>query len=184
MKIYTRTGDEGMTGLFGGPRVSKSSPRIESYGTVDELNAVIGVCRGLLSESSFKSIDEALRELQNNLFVAGADLATPLESRVDIIRIKAEKTSELEKQIDLLEADLPELRQFILPSGVGAAAHLHVARTVCRRAERKVVELSALESINPECVTFLNRASDFLFVAARWVNMRSDCADEPWNAEE
>jgi len=129
-------------------------------------------------------IDGTLQELQNNLFVVGADLATPLESRVDIARVDAGRTSELERHIDLLETDLPELKQFILPAGSSAAANLHVARTVCRRAERKVVELSAQESINPECVTFLNRASDFLFVAARWVNMRSGQTDEPWSPRD
>jgi len=180
MKIYTRTGDEGLTGLFGGPRVSKSSLRIEAYGTVDELNAVVGVSRSLLAKGSFEEIDDTLRILQNNLFVVGADLATPLNSRADVSRIETEKTSELEQQIDLLETDLPDLKQFILPAGAGAAANLHVARTVCRRAERRVVELSAQESINPECVKFLNRVSDFLFVAARWVNNSSGHTDEPW----
>ena len=183
MKIYTRTGDEGMTGLFGGPRVSKSSLRIKSYGGVDELNAVIGVVRSLLTETEFSRIDATLRELQNDLFVVGADLATPLESRVDIARIDARRSSVLEKQIDLMEADLPELKRFILPAGSAAAANLHVARTVCRRAERTVVELGTLEAINPECVTFLNRASDFLFVAARWVNVKSGVSDEPWIPE-
>lgn len=182
MKIYTKTGDEGQTGLYGGPRVSKSSTRIAAYGSVDELNAVVGAVRSLLAEEIFRDLDEALSRLQNNLFVLGADLATPLEARVEIKRVRKEEAAAIECQIDLLEEELPELRQFILPTGVAAAAQFHIARTVCRRAERAVVELAASESINPECVRFLNRVSDYLFVAARWINLKSGRDDETWDS--
>ena len=182
MKIYTRTGDEGRTGLFGGPRVLKSDPRIDAYGTVDELNAVIGMVRSTSPESIFSPLDLHLTSLQNTLFVLGADLATPLDARVEITRITPADTNTMEVWIDGLEADLPPLTQFILPGGNSCAAALHLARTVCRRAERLLVHLAQSEDVNEESVKFLNRTSDFLFVAARWTNLKNNRMDEPWNA--
>jgi cob(I)alamin adenosyltransferase len=184
MKIYTRTGDEGKTGLFGGPRVYKNDPRIEAYGTVDELNAVIGMVRSNSPEGIFSPLELYLASLQNTLFVLGADLATPSNARVEIVRITPSDTGTIELWIDRLEADLPPLTQFILPGGAASAATLHLARTVCRRAERHVVHLAQSEDVNEESIKFLNRVSDFLFVAARWSNLKNNRMDEPWDAPE
>ncbi|SHK97525.1 cob(I)yrinic acid a,c-diamide adenosyltransferase [Rhodothermus profundi] len=183
MKIYTRTGDDGTTGLFGGGRVPKSHPLIAAYGTVDELNAWLGLARTqLLSEES--DLETLLQRLQGMLFEVGADLATPLDSRARTVRIKADHIDSLEREIDRLEAQLPPLKTFILPGGAPAAATLHVARTVCRRAERLVVEALQQETLNPEVLRFLNRLSDLLFVLARWVNHRRGTAETPWMPEK
>jgi cob(I)alamin adenosyltransferase len=184
MKIYTRTGDAGTTGLFGGPRVPKDDLRIEAYGTVDELNAIVGMVRSDFTEELVQPLDSFLQTLQNTLFVLGADLATPTDSRVSITRIQPPDTQAIESWIDELEADLPPLTQFILPGGAPSAARLHLARTVCRRAERLVVGLGKQEKINDECVKFLNRVSDFLFVGARWTNQKNNRIDEPWTPPE
>lgn len=173
MKIYTRTGDAGETSLFGGARVSKDDPRIEAYGTLDELNAFIGVARAAWSDSP---IDAELAAAQSDLFEAGAQLAAPGSTRftgVDTSRITA-----LEQAIDRMESELAPLTSFILPGGSQAASHLHVARTVCRRAERLVVSLS--DKSLSTTITYLNRLSDYLFVAARYANRKHGLDDVTW----
>ncbi|MFA6597770.1 MAG: cob(I)yrinic acid a,c-diamide adenosyltransferase [Ignavibacteriaceae bacterium] len=180
MKIYTKTGDKGETGLFGGKRIPKSSVRINAYGTVDELNAVIGVALCYVENEKVKSV---LRKLQNQLFVVGADLATPLEvesKNISIPRVSEEDISESEKAIDFFDKQLEELRYFILPGGTKSAAQLHVARTICRRAEREVVLLSQQEEINQNIVIFVNRISDLLFVLSRVENKTAEIPDQKW----
>jgi cob(I)alamin adenosyltransferase len=180
LKIYTKTGDKGETGLFGGKRIPKSSVRINAYGTVDELNAVIGVALCYVENEKVKSV---LRKLQNQLFVVGADLATPLEvesKNISIPRVSEEDISESEKAIDFFDKQLEELRYFILPGGTKSAAQLHVARTICRRAEREVVLLSQQEEINQNIVIFVNRISDLLFVLSRVENKTAEIPDQKW----
>lgn len=169
MKIYTRTGDHGQTSLFGGTRVAKHDARIEAYGTVDELNSFLGAVTG---------IDE-LPAIQSDLFEIGAHLASPGTSRfpgVDAARIEA-----LEQAIDAMERELTPLTTFILPGGSPAAAQLHIARTVCRRAERRVVALEDDSPATRSTIAYLNRLSDYLFVAARFANHRAGVADVPWS---
>jgi cob(I)alamin adenosyltransferase len=172
LKIYTRTGDHGDTSLFGGTRVPKNDSRIEAYGTIDELNAFLGVARASWSASP---IDEHFARIQSDLFDIGAHLASPGSSR--FAGIDPERITELERAIDAMESELAPLRNFILPGGCTAAAHLHVARTVCRRAERLIVALHDEPSI-----VYLNRLSDFLFVAARYANLKHGVDDVPWKA--
>ena len=183
MKIYTKTGDKGTTGLFGGPRVSKSDRRIVAYGTVDELNAVIGLVRSHLNEQTCRSIDLAFAEIQGMLLTLGADLATPTDARVEVPRIGQGNIDLLESRIDILESDLPELTRFILPGGTRAASFIHLARTICRRAERLVVSLNEKEAVGEFAIPFLNRLSDYLFVAARWTNQAEGVEDQTWSAE-
>jgi cob(I)alamin adenosyltransferase len=179
MKIYTKTGDSGETGLFGGPRVRKDAPRIEAYGTVDELNAVLGMAR---AESLPAEIDQLLARIQSELFDVGAELATPEPQRHDTSLVGPSHISELERAIDQFEATLAPLKQFILPGGGRGAAALHVARTVCRRAERRVVALANCpgEAISNNLVVYLNRCGDLLFVLARAANAATGQADVPW----
>lgn len=171
MKIYTKTGDKGETSLFGGKRVSKDDLRVETYGTVDELNSVVGICRTL---NPPKKVDQLLYSIQSQLFTLGADLATPLSQKLkkEIPRISEGDIAFLEKSIDDLEKANEPLQAFILPGGSHLAAQLHFARTVCRRAERLVVKLSRKEKIGKYIVVYLNRLSDFLFVLARWIDNR------------
>lgn len=180
MKIYTKTGDQGETGLFGGPRVRKDSPRIEAYGTVDELNAVLGAARVETTELD-AHLDELLARVQNDLFDLGAELASP-QAEKHRRAIAAAQIAELEQAIDRYEERLPPLREFILPGGSPAAAQLHLARTVCRRAERLVVALSAApgESVSDLAIVYLNRLSDLLFVLARVANQLAGKADVAW----
>lgn len=181
MKIYTKTGDQGETGLFGGGRVPKDDPRVEAYGTVDELNAALGLTLVDLPEEDVRSL---LIEVQRRLFDIGADLATPLErdaSRaMPVPRVKPDQIALLEQAIDRFETELPPLTQFILPGGSIAGARLHLARCICRRAERRVVSLARVQSINPEILTYLNRLSDLLFVLARVMNHRQHEPEIPW----
>jgi cob(I)alamin adenosyltransferase len=177
MKIYTKTGDAGQTGLWGGQRVNKDSLRVHAYGTADECNAAIGVARASGIDAG---LGELLNEVQNQLFVVGADLATPGDGGANIPRVGAGEIGFLEAQIDALEASLEPLKQFILPGGTAAAAHLHLARTICRRAERWAVSLAHEEPISADVLTYLNRLSDFLFVIARAANARAGTADVPW----
>ena len=170
-RIYTRTGDAGETRLASGASVSKSDPRVEAYGTVDELNAVLGVAR--LHSGQNDRIDAMLGRIQNELFDLGADLATPLEPppKWEALRIVSSQVDRLESEIDWMNESLKALDSFILPGGSPLSAHLHLARTVCRRAERDSVRLmEAGEAVNPEAVRYLNRLSDHLFVAARRAN--------------
>lgn len=180
MKIYTKTGDDGETGLFGGGRVRKDDPRIEAYGTVDELNAALGVAR---AQQPPAEIDAVLAELQSDLFTVGAELATPDPVGRKVPTITAAQVSRLETAIDRFEATLAPLRQFILPGGTGAAAALHFARTVCRRAERRLVTaMNQVEDdpIAPRLLIYLNRVGDLLFVLARAANAAAGEAEIPW----
>ena len=179
MKIYTRTGDEGTTGLFGGGRVSKDDARIEAYGTVDELNSTIGMVRSLGISGS---LDDQLCQIQNELFSLGAELATPDADSHDLRVISTVHIGRLEQWIDHYESELAPLKQFILPAGTSAAATLHLARSVCRRAERRVVTLAASsgDEISAELVVYLNRLSDLLFVLSRVANHHAGIDDVAW----
>ncbi len=172
MKIYTKTGDDGTTGLFNGRRVSKASLRVESYGAVDELNSVLGMA---LSQCSDQSLRKDLLIVSNMLFTLGSDMATPLEPRpkFEVKRLSSECINWLEGKIDEYNTKLPELRNFILPGGSFVSACIHHARTVCRRAERRAIALAEEEPIGENTVRFLNRLSDYLFTAARLENMLS-----------
>lgn len=177
MKIYTRTGDKGETGLFGGERVSKASRRIEAYGTVDELNSVLGIVRSM---NPPKEIDAILETIQGDLFTLGADLATPFESDSSVPRVQPSDVQRIERQIDAIDPKLQPLKHFILPGGTNVAAMLHFARTVCRRAERRVVKLAKKEEIGEQPVIYLNRLADLLFVLARYANQHSGHEEKKW----
>ncbi len=179
MKIYTKTGDDGQTGLYGGGRVSKDDARIEAYGTVDELNALLGMAR---TEPLPSQIDQLLRQIQNALFDVGAELATRDPAARRTTTLGDRQIEALEKSIDDFEATLAPLRQFILPGGTSGAAALHLARTVCRRAERRVVSLAAVphEHVSAALMVYLNRLSDLLFVLARATNNAEGVPDIPW----
>jgi cob(I)alamin adenosyltransferase len=178
-RIYTKTGDDGTTGLFGGRRVAKYDLRIEAYGTVDELNSSVGMA---IAETDDEELRSELLRLSSLLFTVGADLATPLSPppKYPIPRTQEGDIALLERGIDAWDGELPELKSFILPGGTRAAACLHMARTICRRAERLAVHLRAEEEITPSVVPFLNRLSDWLFTAARIANHRAGVADTPW----
>ncbi len=180
MKIYTKTGDSGETGLFGGPRVKKSDPRVEAYGEVDELNAALGAARALVEDPE---VDAQLAKIQEELFCVGAELATPhgAKARTAIPPVDAAWTARLEAAMDAWDRELPALSKFVLPGGTRTAAALHVARTVCRRAERHVVSLAAEVEVDPVVLAYLNRLSDFLFVAARVVNHRARKEEPLWD---
>lgn len=179
MKLYTKTGDQGETGLFGGARVSKASDRVSAYGTVDELNALLGVAR---AHGLPASVDAVLSRVQCDLFTLGAELATVpgKEENIGIALLGDDDIGRLEDAIDASEATVPPLRTFVLPGGTLGAASLHVARTVCRRAEREVVALGALEPVRNATVVYLNRLSDLLFSLARAANAAASVADTPW----
>ncbi len=182
-KVYTRTGDDGTTGLGGGQRVAKDSPRIEAYGTVDELNSVIGVA--LATEGGLNdAIAGPLGTIQNELFHLGSDLCILEEDKTKrpVPRIEERHVVALEKLMDRLSEELTPLENFILPGGTAGAAQLHVARTVCRRAERLVLALSRKESVGAFTVTYLNRLSDALFVMARHENKRRGAPDVLWDS--
>jgi cob(I)alamin adenosyltransferase len=180
VKIYTKTGDSGETGLFGGPRVRKSDARVEAYGDVDELNAAIGAARALVEDPE---IDAQLARVQEELFCVGAELATPhgAKARSAIPPVDAAWAARLEQAMDGWDAELPALSRFVLPGGTRTAAALHVARTVCRRAERRVVSLAAEVELEPVVLAYLNRLSDFLFVAARVANHRARKEEPLWD---
>ena len=179
MKIYTRTGDQGQTSLFGGARVPKNDARIEAYGTVDELSSHIGVVRA--SEIPGE-IDAILHQVQIDLFEVGAHLASPGTSRFP--GVEARRIEQLESAIDAMERELAPLTAFILPAGTVAAGQLHVSRTVCRRAERLVVALGDETPATASTIAYLNRLSDYLFVAARFANRRAGVDDVPWRRSE
>ena len=180
-KVYTRTGDDGTTALGGGRRVRKDSARIRSYGTVDETNSSIGVAIACGADARLAAM---LRRIQNELFHLGADLCVPEDdkARMPVPRIEARHVKALEKDIDALQEDLAPLANFVLPGGAPAAAHLHVARTVCRRAERLVVALARREAVSPQAVTYLNRLSDLLVVMSRWENRAKGAAEPLWDS--
>ena len=181
LKIYTRTGDSGDTGLFGGGRVGKDHPRVEAYGEVDELNAAIGMARAV---ELMPRVDEVLVPVQRDLFAIGALLATPdrerMRQQLDKARIDDARIAELERAIDECERELTPLAAFIIPGGTPKAAALHVARTVCRRAERRVVALERAEELPRLVVVYLNRLSDLLFVLARVANRRAGAGEVTW----
>jgi cob(I)alamin adenosyltransferase len=174
-KIYTRSGDDGTTGLASGKRRRKDDLRVAAYGTVDEANAALGLAR--LSTAADPELDPMLARLQNDLFDLGADLATPLAEAplpYELLRITQTQVDRLEREIDRLNADLAPLRSFVLPGGTPAAAALHLARTIARRAERLMVALAATEPVGAPSLKYVNRLSDFLFVAARYVNHKAE----------
>ncbi len=178
MKVYTKTGDDGTTALFGGDRVSKSHPRIDAYGTVDEVNSVLGMARAALEPGTATDL---IARVQNELFVLGGDLAAPGETTYPLPRIEAHHTAQLETDIDRLTEDLAPLKNFILPGGTAASASLHLARTVSRRAERLAVEMVASgEQVSQEAMDYLNRLSDWLFTLARWANHDAGVDDIAW----
>ncbi|HXV65894.1 MAG TPA: cob(I)yrinic acid a,c-diamide adenosyltransferase [Nitrosopumilaceae archaeon] len=176
MKIYTKTGDDGSTGLQGGTRLSKSHLRIIAYGAVDEINVILGI---ILADKIHNDITIMLKKIQNDLFVVGSDLSNPnLSNKKN--RISEEMVKKLENNIDVLEKDLPQLTNFILPGGDRFASLVHLARAVTRRAETNVVSLYEIEEINVNCIKYLNRLSDLFFVIARTINKRAGIEDIIW----
>ncbi|HEY9006786.1 cob(I)yrinic acid a,c-diamide adenosyltransferase [Ohtaekwangia sp.] len=180
MKIYTKTGDKGTTALFGGKRVSKADLRIETYGTVDELNAWIGMVRDQEVNQKRKDI---LVEIQDRLFTIGSILATePGNTKVKIPALSSEDTVFLEKQIDALDAELPPMRFFVLPGGHPSVSSCHVARTVCRRSERLIIALQQHEEVPAEVIQYMNRLSDYLFILSRKMSQELNAEETPWKA--
>ncbi len=180
MKIYTKTGDKGETGLFDGTRVPKDATRVDAYGAVDELNAALGAAVAFLEDAEIAGV---LQQIQRDLFAVGARLADPRlsrEGKSEKDRFEPARVTHLEEIIDRFEAELPPLRRFILPGGARAGALLHLARTVCRRAERRIVTLARETEISPVVVTYINRLSDLLFVLARAANHRAGAEEVPW----
>jgi cob(I)alamin adenosyltransferase len=177
MKIYTRTGDAGITGLYGGGRAPKNDPRIAAFGTVDELNAALGVCRaaGLPDE-----VNALLARLQHEMFALGAELSSPGGAAPGAILLDHADVAAAERDIDRFDAELAPLKTFVLPGGTPASAALHAARAVCRRAEREVVGLSQTSEVRPETIAYLNRISDLLFVLARYANHAAGVPDVLW----
>ncbi|WP_333826270.1 cob(I)yrinic acid a,c-diamide adenosyltransferase [Pinisolibacter sp.] len=171
-RIYTRKGDDGSTALVTGERIPKSAPRVAAYGTIDETNSVVGLAR--LHTRDLPELDAMLARIQNDLFDLGADLATPpdAETKWEPLRVVQAQVDRLEREIDTLNADLEPLKSFVLPGGSPAAAHLHLARTVSRRAERVMVEMigETPGAVSDVAIAYVNRLSDFFFVAARWAN--------------
>ncbi len=176
MKIYTKTGDDGNTGLQGNFRIAKSHPRIQAYGTVDEANAALGI---VLTNSLDEDIITILTKIQNDLFVVGADLSNPNLNNMKN-RVSQDLVDMLEQHIDKFELDLPPLTNFILPGGDVSAAQLHYVRTVVRRAETQTIQLSEKDEINSNCIKYLNRLSDLFFVMGRLINKRKNREDIPW----
>ena len=183
-KIYTKTGDAGETGLWGGKRLSKHHPRVRAYGEIDELNSVIGMA---LSEMprALNSLRPSLQKIQEELFVVGAILATPLDQKARLTPpfdrgVPPESATRLEREIDRMTAGLKPMKRFILPGGAPAGAWLHLARAVCRRAEREVVGLRTQDGVPDSMLVYLNRLSDFLFTAARWANSKLKSRETEW----
>jgi cob(I)alamin adenosyltransferase len=185
-RLYTRKGDDGGTVLFDGTRVRKDDPRVAAYGEVDELNAHLGAAAAMTiprgADPSAKALHDRLVQIQHELFAIGAELATPVESprQARLGKVTSEQVSRLESWIDEAAAATPPLSVFILPGGDPLACELHVCRTVCRRAERRVVTLSAQTCVNPRILAYLNRLSDLLFAWARFANHLAGVADRPW----
>ncbi len=174
MKIYTKFGDKGNTSLIGGAVVPKNSPRVQAYGSVDELNAALGL---IIAFSDSAPLRESLSSIQKDLFMIGAELAT---KGTKARPIPSSRTADLEAEIDAIWADLPPLKHFIIPGGSKTAALLHLARTVCRRSERDVIALSQKEPVNPDIITYMNRVGDLLFAHARYVNYKKKVPDRIW----
>lgn len=180
-KIYTKTGDEGFTSLFGGQRLRKDHLRIESYGTVDELNSHIGLVRDLFMNPGVQAL---LREIQDRLFTIGANLASDPAKNMQVPDLLEADIQVLEKAIDQMEESLPPLKNFILPGGHPTVSHCHIARCVCRRAERLSVALAAEEPVPPLVLIYLNRLSDYLFVLARFIAHQLGCEEIPWRPRQ
>lgn len=187
-KVYTKTGDKGETGLYGGTRISKASARVDSYGNIDELNAVIGMAKSYVNDIE---VLEQLKTIQFDLFTVGSEAATPIDklflangkARLPLVISEAEIEA-MEHWIDAFEEQLAPLQFFILPGGGKAATHFHVARTVCRRAERSLVFLNETEEVRPELIKYLNRLSDYLFVLSRYVSKLDNEPEEYWNPND
>ncbi|MGF7141133.1 cob(I)yrinic acid a,c-diamide adenosyltransferase [Roseimarinus sediminis] len=181
MKIYTKTGDDGTSGLIGGTRVEKSDARLEAYGTVDELNSWIGL---LLTAVHDQLVTTTLELIQNKLFVIGSHLATDTKSPNAIQRMlcKPDDINMLENELDRMQEQLPELRNFILPGGAVAAAQCQIARTVCRRAERRITSIKTMAEVDEEVIIFINRLSDYLFVLARYINHQQGISETKWTS--
>jgi cob(I)alamin adenosyltransferase len=179
MKIYTKTGDSGMSSLWGGARISKSSLRIEAYGTVDELNSILGM---VMAFQPHEELEKKIDHIQAELMTIGSDLATPInvDSKIKVVRLSEGSILDLEKHIDQMTQELPELKSFILPSGNKAGSTLHHARAVCRRAERACVRLAEQVNINEQVIMYLNRLSDWLFTAARYENNKAGVNEKKW----
>jgi len=180
MKAYSGTGDKGETSLYGGTRVEKADPRVEAYGAIDELNSQVGVARAHVKS---KKLDQILRDIQRDLWILGGDLASELVT-ANVPRITKEQLVRIESATDELNSGLPQLRRFILPGGSVPGAELHVARAVCRRAERRIVALSKIEAINPEVLPYINRLSSMLFVLARTANKLQRVPEEEFVREK
>ena len=185
MKIYTKGGDKGETSLLSGLRVAKSDPRLNAYGTVDELNSVLGVCLSDSGDTNISDLVQLLKNTQHRLFVIGSYLACDApEIAQKLPAFKEIWITELEQAIDKMDAEMPPLKQFIIPGGTKLASHLHLARTVCRRAERHCSALHATGQEGlPWAIRYLNRLSDYFFVAARFANFRAKTADIPWSKD-
>lgn len=178
MKIYTKTGDSGSTSLFGGRRVSKADIRIDSYGTIDELNSYIGLLR---DQEVNKQRNEILVEIQDRLFTIGSILATePGNTKAKVPSLREDDVLLLEKEIDSMESKLTPMRSFVLPGGHASVSCCHIARTVCRRAERQVIALDAVEKVQPVLIKYLNRLSDYLFVLSRMMTKELSAEETPW----
>src|SRR5215831_3204597 len=185
-RVYTRTGDKGETALVGGKRVPKDSPRIEAYGTIDELNSIVGLARAFNEEQladgdAHRFLDTVLRQIQDELFDLGSELATPLDFfQEGMYRVGENEVRKIEQLIDKCQEELEPLKSFVLPGGGRIGAYLHQCRTVCRRAEREILRLSRSEEVNPTLIKYVNRLSDLFFVLSRWISKQSGQAEYLW----
>ena len=185
-RVYTRTGDNGETALVGGKRVPKDSPRIEAYGTIDELNSIVGLARAFNDEKldagdAYRFLDVVLRRIQDELFDLGGELATPSEAfREGMYRVSDREVTKIEQLIDECQKELEPLKSFVLPGGGKIAAYLHQCRTVCRRAEREILRLSRVEDLGEWPLKYVNRLSDLFFVLARWIGKQTGEAEYLW----
>ncbi len=180
MKIYTKTGDQGTTGLFGGKRVSKDDIRVEAYGTADELNSAIGI---LIAQNNHPEINQFLNKIQNELFIVGSHLASdPTKKNEYIPELKPEMITDLEKTIDKMDAIIPPMKFFVLPGGSVSIASTHLCRTICRRAERRIVTLSQHESVDQQIIIYFNRLSDYLFTLSRYIAHLDGVEEIPWKS--
>jgi cob(I)alamin adenosyltransferase len=187
MKVYTKTGDRGETSLIGGERTGKDDLRIEAYGTIDELNASLGLAIAHLPQVSFEDVRAELVAIQRELFAIGSELASISEKTsrgITVVPVDADAVASLEKLIDLYDNELPALRNFILPGGRIPTSALHLARTICRRAERSIIALTNEYDVNPELIKYINRLSDLLFTIARLTNARLDIPDQIWHGPQ
>ena len=180
MKIYTKTGDEGQTGLLGGDRVSKNSLRIHAIGEIDELNAYTGICCTFLVDPTLKA---KLIRIQNHLFDIGSELACPPGGKFELTSISSSEIERLEHELDEMEGELSELKQFILPGGSVPTAHLHFLRTICRRAERSLLALHTTNPVRSELIIYVNRLSDWIFCFSRLLNHRLGVEEQKWSKE-